>query len=287
MLLDALLGTAHLHEHGIIHGDIKPDNILVDNRERGRLADFDISIDTQDRTSAAHVMKNMITTTMCATALGITTDFEAPELQASGQASTHTDVFAFGKTVQLVNFNGRCDPSDDEPQEAHGQTEQFVQSLISELPATRPSAKDATDSPFFTILAEARKKVTKMCLLCELNGDDSAKASVSGIECSDGHFHCGNCVSKLTQDLLKHENGGKRVRQGAQVMCAFYPRECRASSFHDQDLARHLTADAFKAYLNSRLEIVESKLKIELEDEMKKLLEGRDSQKSAPSKIQY
>jgi len=285
VLLDALLGIGHLHYNEVLHGDIKPDNILVDDRERGRLADFDISIDTQNRTSAAHVMKNMINTTVCATALGMTTNFAAPELQASGQASKHTDVFAFGKTVEFVNFNGHCDPKADDPHEAHDQTNPFVQSLISELPSTRPSAKEATNFPFFTILAEARKKVTKTCLLCELNGDDSVKVSVNGIECSEGHFHCGECVAKLTQDLLKYENGGKRVRQEAQVMCAFYPRECRASNFYDQDLARHLSAEDFKSYLNSRLEIIESKLKMELESEMKKKLE--EEKKRLASSVEY
>jgi serine/threonine protein kinase len=46
-----------LHAHGVIHGDVKPANILVDARERGLVADFDISIDTKNRTSAAHVTR--------------------------------------------------------------------------------------------------------------------------------------------------------------------------------------------------------------------------------------
>jgi hypothetical protein len=50
VLLDALIGVSHLHVHKIIHGDVKPANILVDSRERGRLSDFDISMDTQERT---------------------------------------------------------------------------------------------------------------------------------------------------------------------------------------------------------------------------------------------
>jgi len=50
VLLDALV-FMHLHENGILHGDIKPPNILVDDRERGRLSDFDISIDTKEHIS--------------------------------------------------------------------------------------------------------------------------------------------------------------------------------------------------------------------------------------------
>ena len=65
MLLDALLGLARLHASGILHGDVKPPNILVDDRERGCLSDFDISI---ERTSARGIM----TTTLRATALEMT-----------------------------------------------------------------------------------------------------------------------------------------------------------------------------------------------------------------------
>jgi len=49
VLLDDLVGLVHLHAHGVIHGDVKPANILVDARERGLLADFDISINTARR----------------------------------------------------------------------------------------------------------------------------------------------------------------------------------------------------------------------------------------------
>ena len=75
VLQDALVGLAHLHDNGVLHCDVKPANILVDSRERGRLGDFDISIDTNTRTSAAN-----ISTTMRATAVGMTVDFAAPEL---------------------------------------------------------------------------------------------------------------------------------------------------------------------------------------------------------------
>jgi hypothetical protein len=69
----------------------------------GSAADFDISIDTKERTSARVIMRSM---TMCATALGMTFDFAAPELQSSKEATKHTDMFAYVKTVLCLQ--GHC-----------------------------------------------------------------------------------------------------------------------------------------------------------------------------------
>ena len=60
--------------------------------------------------------------------------------------------------------------------------------------------------PFFAILKDVSTKVTRTCVFCELNGDDAVKAADEGVDCSEGHFHCGSCLTKLTENLLKVEN---------------------------------------------------------------------------------
>jgi hypothetical protein len=180
VLLDALVGLGHLHAHGVIHGDVKPANILVDSRERGLLADFNISIDTKSRTSAAHVTRKP--STIRATALGMTTGFAAPELQTSGQATTHTDMFAYGKTVSQVG--AQCEPGTaaaDQGAEGildqagrqprlrkgsstrqganQGQAAALVEALTAPSPSDRWSAEAATQHPFFTILGEIKERV--------------------------------------------------------------------------------------------------------------------------------
>jgi hypothetical protein len=104
-------------------------------------------------------------------------------------------------------------------------------------------------------------------------GDDSKKDADAGIECSEGHFHCGSCVSILVQDLLKVENQGKRARLRGEVKCFKCPTECNAPGFTERDLARHLSVDDFQAYLKSRLEILEADLKATLEEESRRQVE--------------
>ena len=121
-MLDALLGLGHLHANAVIHGDVKPANILVDGRERGCLADFDISVDTKDRTSAAHITRR----TIRATAQGMTADYAAPELKELKEATRHTDMFAFGKTVEAVGRQCEPGPGDAAAEPDSGQAAQSV-----------------------------------------------------------------------------------------------------------------------------------------------------------------
>ncbi|KAK3259643.1 hypothetical protein CYMTET_31371 [Cymbomonas tetramitiformis] len=44
-MLRVLEAVAHLHANSILHCDIKPENILVDDNGRALLTDFDISVD--------------------------------------------------------------------------------------------------------------------------------------------------------------------------------------------------------------------------------------------------
>ncbi len=281
VLLDALLGLTHLHLSGIIHGDVKPPNILVDSKERGRLADFDISIDTKQRTTAAWITK---------TVQGFTPGFQAPELISMGHASKATDIFAFGKTVQCVaSF---CEPPEDvelrvalalslgrseggvakEGMKALGQTVQVIEVLMSQNPEDRPSAEDAANHPFFTALRNVCKKETKTCMFCEQNGEDGLKESELGIECSEGHFHCCDCIVKLVTDSLEVVNKGKRELRDCRIMCWKFPSECRAAGFQDRDLAKHLSVSMFEAYLSARMEILQKKMEFEMEEKMKQQL---------------
>lgn len=79
-------GLEHIHEHGVLHLDLKPANCLLDAQRRIHVTDFGIA-----RVRAA---------TSGTEGFG-TTGYAAPE-QQNGNVSTATDVFALGCTLYAM-----------------------------------------------------------------------------------------------------------------------------------------------------------------------------------------
>jgi serine/threonine protein kinase len=97
--LDAVLSTAvqmaqglqHLHGHGILHLDLKPENVLLSSDGTPALSDFGISkvVERPD-------LKKNPTLEVALPAISGTLKYMAPEQLLSTVVSVKTDVFAFG-----------------------------------------------------------------------------------------------------------------------------------------------------------------------------------------------
>lgn len=90
LIADVASGLAYLHEQDIIHQDIKPDNILVDNKGNYVITDFGISVQTRStmRKSARQA------------STGGTTAYMAPErFSRDANPVKASDIWSLGATV--------------------------------------------------------------------------------------------------------------------------------------------------------------------------------------------
>lgn len=82
IITQILSGLEHAHQHGVIHRDIKPHNVLIDKNMRVRVTDFGIALANAD-----------ITQTYTSDIVG-SVHYMAPEQVKGGMSGTHTDIYS-------------------------------------------------------------------------------------------------------------------------------------------------------------------------------------------------
>jgi serine/threonine protein kinase len=117
-----LLGAlAHVHGAGILHRDVKPGNLLLDEHDRCLLTDFGIALPSD---ATAMTQTGMVLGTL---------RYLAPEVADGGPATERSDLYAAGAVIREVAGDAAKPP----------RLEALLDALTDRDPEQRPSSADA------------------------------------------------------------------------------------------------------------------------------------------------
>ncbi|HEY6751109.1 MAG TPA: serine/threonine-protein kinase [Rubrobacteraceae bacterium] len=123
VLIQVLEALSYAHSQGVIHRDIKPQNVLVDGRGRAKLTDFGVAYRAGDTRL-----------TQIGYAVG-TPGYIAPEILDGEDPTELTDVYAVGATARALLAH--------QPEQLPPRLLEFVNRATSPNPAHRPRSASA------------------------------------------------------------------------------------------------------------------------------------------------
>jgi hypothetical protein len=251
---------AHLHKNKVVHADVKPDNILVGSNERGVLADFDVAVDSNTRTTQLYL----------AAPPGVVAEspgFGAPELRDTGNTK-EADVFALGRSVKVLRE--KC--ADAESAESLAETDAFVDALTAAAPKKRPSADEATRHNFFRPVLEHRAEQASECV----GGCLERKRHTDGVVCAEGHLVCCGCLEGYVKRCVEADEGVQQHRKG-RVPCPHTTpgrhgkaSACGAPKYSDEELAKAVPAKVFDDYVQAQVKLKKKDMQAEADREVEK-----------------
>ena len=129
-------GLAYAHSRNVVHGDLKPDNLLIENNDTVKIVDFGIA----RATDTQKMIETLADDVNTPSGLTGTLPYMAPELLTGSPADTGTDIFAFGALLYEMLTGKRAFPGRNEATILHN--------ILHEQPAPIPAGiLDAADVP--------------------------------------------------------------------------------------------------------------------------------------------
>jgi len=144
------LALAHAHSRGVIHRDVKPSNVLLDERGYVVLADFGVAALLDD----VQTLQNMTAGTH---------GYMAPE-QAAGRAEPASDQYGLGRTL-VAMLIGEAAAEDPHALRAAPHIPKKVRDLVDRCLAETPAERFGSMDELVTAVGEAAKEAAPVRLV--------------------------------------------------------------------------------------------------------------------------
>lgn len=108
---------AHAHERGVAHGDLKPENVLIDHTDRVKLTDFGLG--HQVSSEASILLSGGLGSLEASPTLAGTLPYMSPEQREGKGPDPTSDVFSLGIMLYEMVKRRRPQPGDDPREDLH------------------------------------------------------------------------------------------------------------------------------------------------------------------------
>jgi ankyrin repeat protein/serine/threonine protein kinase len=253
VLRGALCGLEHVHRMGVVHADVKPENVFVDVDGVAKLGDFDVSKDDATRV------------TMAATIVSFSVAYAAPEVLRGVSASKAGDVYSFGLTMFDIVIGKKAISerpiniellASHEPIEDGTALRDLARLMLDTAPERRISASDALKSALFAPPPPGRdaahdRRECSVC--CNTHWLDE------GLSCSEQHFVCNGDLESLTKHFCSLSLA--EIARRSALRCS--EGGCKSAAWSNADLARALSEAQFAEYIDKLRAVSENRVLVE------------------------
>lgn len=170
------MGLQYLHEHNVMHRDLKPTNIFVTKEKNLRIGDFGLAKRREPIGNSSDLAVVGVSCSKEASTQGGSPLYSSPEQQSNGEVSKLSDIYSLGLVMvelysHFTTFHERIDVFNKarrrqlslQFQNEYAEEGKLILKMLEEKPLNRPSAQET-----LIIISDILKEINKNNLVDSL-----------------------------------------------------------------------------------------------------------------------